>query len=155
MIEPLQLSFEVACSVDHAFSTWTSRIGTWWPADHTVSGSSEAAVILEPSLGGRLYERTLEGAEHEWGEVTVWEPPRRFGYLWHLRSTREDATDVEISFTPLGDEATRIDILHTGWERLGEGGQNWRDRNFGGWSTLLPHYQALIGELNHVEKGNS
>jgi hypothetical protein len=30
--------------------------------------------------------------------------------------------------------------------RLGADGQTWRDRNFGGWSTLLPHYTAAAQE---------
>ena len=37
MIEPIRLAFEVDCPPDHAFETWTGRIGQWWPADHTVS----------------------------------------------------------------------------------------------------------------------
>jgi hypothetical protein len=53
---------------------------------------------------------------------------------------RADATDVAITFTPLASNETRIDIVHTAWERLGDDGQTWRDRNFGGWSTLLPHF---------------
>jgi hypothetical protein len=32
MTEPLRMSFEVACSAEHAFATWTSRIASWWPA---------------------------------------------------------------------------------------------------------------------------
>ena len=32
--EPLSLSFDVACSAEHAFATWAERIGSWWPADH-------------------------------------------------------------------------------------------------------------------------
>lgn len=77
MIEPLNLTFEVACSAEHAFATWTARIGSWWPADHTVSGERCLDVILEPGIGGRIYERTQSGEEHQWGEVTVWEPPAR------------------------------------------------------------------------------
>ena len=74
--------------------------------------------------------------------MTVWEPPRRLGYTWHLNRDRSDATDVEIRFMAEGEAATRVEIEHTGWERLGAEGTGWRDRNEGGWSTLLPHYVA-------------
>jgi hypothetical protein len=70
------------------------RIGTWWPADHTVTGDDDLAVVLEPRRGGRIFERTRDGVEHDWGEVTIWEPPTRLGYTWHLRRDRADATDV-------------------------------------------------------------
>lgn len=143
MIEPLRLSFDVACSADHAFMVWTSGIGTWWPADHTATGEVES-VVLETAPGGRIFERTADGAEHDWGEITLWEPPTRFGYLWHLRRDRADATEVEINFVPQGADSTKIEIEHRGWERLGTGGEDWRDRNRAGWDTLLPHYVAAI-----------
>ena len=44
-----------------------------------------------------------------------------------------------------GEAATRVEIEHRGWERLGTGGADWRDRNRGGWATLLPHYVAAAG----------
>jgi len=144
MIEPIRLAFEVDCPADHAFAVWTERIGTWWPADHTVTGESALHVVLEGRPGGRIFERTPDGAEHDWGEVTVWEPPRRLAYLWHLRRDRADATDVEIRFVELGEGRTRVEIEHDGWERLGAQGQTLRDGNYGGWGTLLPHYRAAI-----------
>ena len=123
----------MACPPEKAFRTWTERIATWWPADHTVTGEGDLLVVLEPRVGGRLFERTRGGDEHDWGRVTVWEPPRRLGYTWHLRADRSDATDVEIRFVPAGG-GTRVEIEHRGWERLGaEPGRDWRDRNFGGW----------------------
>ena len=142
MIEPLRLSFEVACPVEHAFAVWTARIDRWWPADHTVTGAGDVGVVLEPGVGGRIYERTPAGVEHDWGEVTVWEPPTRLGYLWHLRRDRADATDVEIRFSDGGGGRTRVEIEHRGWERLGADGPGWRDRNHAGWRTLLPHFVA-------------
>ncbi len=144
MIDSLRLSFVVEAPVDHAFEVWTRRIDTWWPADHTASGEEDAAVVLECRLGGRIFERTVDGVEHDWGEITVWEPPTRFGYLWHLRRDRADATDVEIRFVDLGP-MTRVEIEHRGWERLGGDGVTWRERNKGGWSTLLPHYIEAAG----------
>jgi uncharacterized protein YndB with AHSA1/START domain len=143
--EPLRWSFDVACPPHHAFRVWTADIATWWPADHTLTGAADSTVVLEGRVGGRIFERTADGGEHDWGEVTAWEPPTRLAYLWFLRADRADATDVEIRFLAAGAATTRVEIEHTGWERLGERGTAWRERNLGGWSTLLPHYrQALM-----------
>ena len=143
MTEPLRISFDVACPAEHAFRVWTSGIGAWWPPDHTVSGCP-ADVVLTSGVGGRIYERTADGTEHEWGQVTVWQPPTRLAYLWYLGRDRADATEVEIRFQPQG-AATRIDIEHRGWERLGAA-EYWRDRNRVGWQTMLPHYQKEISD---------
>jgi uncharacterized protein YndB with AHSA1/START domain len=140
---PLQMSFDVACSADHAFRVWTDRIGTWWPPDHTATGQADL-IVLEGGVGGRIYERTSDGVEHDWGEVTVWEPPARLVYLWHLRRDRADATEVEIRFIAQSAVAARIEIEHRGWERLGSAAGEWRERNRFGWQTLLPHYLAEI-----------
>ena len=150
MIEPIRLAFEVDCPADHAFEVWTGRIAAWWPADHTVSGEVDAAVVLEPWPGGRIFERTAAGVEHEWGEVIAWEPPMRFVYLWHLRRDRADATEVEIRFLARDATTTRVEIEHRGWEVLGAEGDSWRDRNNGGWATLLPHYVAAARAAGNV-----
>jgi len=144
MTEPLRFSLEVDCPVEHALHVWTDRINLWWPADHTVSGRSDTEVVLEPRLGGRIFERTVDGVEHDGGEVTRWEPPHRLGYLWHLSLDRSAATRVEIHFTHSVGAATRIEIEHSGWERLGDDASRWRDRNRMGWTTLLPHFPAAI-----------
>ena len=138
---PLRISFDVACPAEHAFRVWTSGIGTWWPPDHTVTGAPER-IVLTSGVGGRIYERGPDGTEHEWGEVTVWQPPARLVYLWYLGRDRADATEVEIRFHPQSTGQTRIDIEHRGWERLDA---QWRDRTRIGWQTLLPHYENAIG----------
>ena len=144
MKAPLKMSFDVACSADHAFRVWTSEIDTWWPPDHTVSEQVDIKIVLESGVGGRIYERTSEGVEHDWGEVTVWNPPRQLVYLWHLRQDRADATEVEIQFVAQSATATRIEIEHRGWERLGAAGEERRAQNRGGWQSLLPHFRAAI-----------
>ena len=148
MTEPLRMSFDVACPVDRAFAVWTSQTAAWWPPAHTVSGADGVRVEFENRVGGRIFERTPDGAEHDWGEVTIWSPPARLAYLWHLRRDRSDATEVEIRFTAKGSGGTRIEIEHRGWERLGSKAGQWRDQNRAGWQTLLPHFQAAIASTD-------
>ena len=148
MIEPIRLTLEVDCAVEQAFHVWTGLTSRWWPADHTVSVEPDLDVVFEPRVGGRVFERTRAGAEHDWGEVLAWDPPSRIVYSWHLRADRADATEVEIRFVPVGDRGrTRLEIEHRHWERLGERGTAWRDANFGGWRTLLPHYVEGVERL--------
>ena len=146
MTSPLRISFDVACPVEHAFAMWTSRISTWWPPDHTISGDPDLVVVLEGAVGGKDHERTPAGVEHDWEIVTVSDPPRRLSYLWRLGRSEAEGTDVEITFAPQGATATRIEIEHRGWERLGDTATVWRDRNRVGWETLLPHFAWGTGK---------
>lgn len=140
MIEPLIVELDLTCSAQHAFTTWTERFGQWWPAGHTTSGDPGATVHLEPRLGGRIFERASDGREIDWGEVTTWDPPLALGYLWHIRRTRDAATDVLVRFEDVTD-GSKVRIEHAGWDRLADGAA-WRDANLGGWSGLLPHFQS-------------
>lgn len=142
MIEPLVIELELGCTAQHAFTTWTERFGQWWPPGHKTSDDPDSTVHLEPRLGGRIYERTGDGHEVDWGEVTAWDPPARLSYLWHIRRTRESATDVLVHFEDISDGGSRVRIQHSGWDRLGEEGPAWRDANSGGWAGLLPHFKA-------------
>jgi uncharacterized protein YndB with AHSA1/START domain len=140
-MEPLRIEFGVACSPAHAFEVWATKTSLWWPRDHSVSADPGLTVTFDPRAGGRIYERTPEGVEHDWGEVLTWDPPHRLTYLWHIGSDRSDATEVDISFASDPD-GTTVTIVHRGWERLGARGRDLRDRNRHGWATLLPHYHA-------------
>jgi uncharacterized protein YndB with AHSA1/START domain len=141
VIEPLRIEVDIACPPEHAFATWAEHFGTWWPRSHTVTGDP-AAIVLEPRMGGRIYEQAPDGREIDWGEITVWEPPRRLSYRWHLRRDRADATDVDVRFVAGDEGSTRMEIVHGGWERLGAEAEQWRDANRGGWSGLLPAFTA-------------
>jgi len=139
-MDPLVSEFTVACSREHAFDVWATKTSAWWPHDHSVSAEPGLTVTFEPRRGGRIYERTLEGTEHDWGEILVWDPPHRLTYSWHIASDSSDATEVDITFT--GDrETTTVTIVHRLWERLGANGPSMRERNRQGWATLTPHYE--------------
>lgn len=134
------MSFVVACPAEHAFDTWTRKATAWWPPEHTVSHERGAAIVFEPRAGGRIFERTSDGGEIEWGEIVEWDPPRRLRYLWHIATDRQHATDVEIIFREQPDATTRVEIEHGGWDRLGDIGSSLREANHAGWDGVLPSY---------------
>jgi hypothetical protein len=69
-----------------------------------------------------------------------------------MRRDRTDATDVEITFSSAGERATRVEITHSGWERLGDEGPRWRDANRGGWSGLLPAFVAAANDPKRAKE---
>jgi uncharacterized protein YndB with AHSA1/START domain len=140
---PLKITFDVGCPPAETFELWTAQTSTWWPASHTVSAQPDLEIVMEPRVGGRIYERTAAGDEHEWGQITAWEPPDRLTYLWHLRQDRADATEVQITFAAARDGGTTVCIEHRGWERLGARGPEGRAQNERGWQGLLPHFRAI------------
>jgi uncharacterized protein YndB with AHSA1/START domain len=140
--EPLRLSYEIACPAPHAFDVWTTRLSTWWPKGHSSSGDPSTSVALEPRHGGRLFERTSDGREIEWGRVTLWDPPSRLSYTWHIGREPAEATNVELTFVALDDATTRLDIVHAGWENLAADAQAYREANAGGWNALMPNFVA-------------
>jgi uncharacterized protein YndB with AHSA1/START domain len=139
--EPLTMSLDLTCPAAHAFVVWTTRIDSWWPTDHTVSGRPDQ-IVLQGHVGGRIFERTPEGVEHDWGRVTAWDPPVLLAYTWHIGSDPAAATEVEVRFLPRDDDTSRIEIAHRGWDRLGATGSAGRDRNRRGWNALLPPFRA-------------
>jgi hypothetical protein len=110
----------VRCDVESAFRVWTEQLNAWWPKGHSRSGDPNTTVILERRAGGRLYERTPQGVEHEWGEVLVWEPPYRFAYHWYLGSGPTLPTRVDVHFSSEEAGSTRVGVTHRGPELIGE-----------------------------------
>jgi uncharacterized protein YndB with AHSA1/START domain len=133
----LRKTITVRRSPDQVFVLFTEGIARWWPvASHSVSGDADAVVVLEPGVGGRIYERTADGAEHRWGTVTVWEQPRRLVFSWHPGRDEAGAQEVELRFLADADR-TRVELEHRGWERLGEEAAAMLESYRTGWELVL------------------
>jgi uncharacterized protein YndB with AHSA1/START domain len=133
-IAPLRKTVTVNRPPDEAFRIYTEGIATWWPLEtHSPSGKAET-VVMEPREGGRLYERTRDGEEVDWGEILVWEPPHRVVHTWHLG--RHAVTEVEVRFTAQGD-GTRVELVHRGWESHGNYAAEVRAQYDGGWDYVF------------------
>jgi uncharacterized protein YndB with AHSA1/START domain len=112
-----------------AFELFTARIASWWPVrTHSYGGDAVKEVVLEPRVGGRLYEVTDEG-EQDWGTVLEWEPPHRFLLDWQIGDAA--GTEVEVRFSPEGP-GSRVELEHRGFSASDP-----RERYSGGWDVVL------------------
>ena len=137
----------VSAAPEAAFRTFTEEIGAWWPlATHSVFGGNATGVTFEGGLGGSVLETGPEGAVGHWGTITTWEPPSRFAMTWHPGSDDPaQHTDLEVTFTAEGT-GTRVELLHTGWERLGERAAETAAGYTSGWDTVLGHYSRALNK---------
>jgi uncharacterized protein YndB with AHSA1/START domain len=150
-VEAIRKTITVRCSVEHAFHVFTEEIGTWWPLQtHSISVMEDGSgapktAVMEPRAGGRLYERTHDGRECDWGSVLVWEPPHRIVLDWRV-NPENPATEIEVQFEADG-ESTRVVLEHRGWERFAPGpGADLRAAYGGGWDTVLVQYTLVAGQ---------
>jgi DNA-binding transcriptional ArsR family regulator len=98
----------------------------WWPVHtHHLAEPHGTEVVLEPFPGGRWYERSADGKKTDWGTVIAWQPPYRLLLTWQVGPawTYEDdpsrGSQIEVTFTPDGPHATRLDFTHRHLERYG------------------------------------
>ena len=140
MIEPVVKDIRVPVKPDEAFRRFTEDLGDWWPRDtHSVNEERCVRVGLERHRGGCLYEVDEGGERHDWGLVKVFEPPRVFVFSWYPGKDPALATEVRVTFTPVGAEAA-LHLEHSGWEALGEVGEAIRAAYEGGWTPVLRCY---------------
>jgi uncharacterized protein YndB with AHSA1/START domain len=139
-IPPVRKSILVPWSVDRAFHRFTAEIADWWPlSTHSVGEARSETVTFESQVGGRLFETLQDGTEAEWGRITAWEPPRRVAFTWYPGRTEETRQEVEVMFRSEG-VGTRVELVHTGWERIPEKPREMRDGYDSGWDTVLARF---------------
>ena len=143
-IPPLTGTLTVNVPLEQAFAFFTESINSWWPAQYHIGQADMAEAILEGRVGGRWYERGVDGSECDWGYVRVWEPPTRMVVTWQINGywqydpDPEHASEVEVRFSPDGAEQTLVEVTHDRLDRL-VAGQELRDgiTGGGGWGSLL------------------
>jgi uncharacterized protein YndB with AHSA1/START domain len=143
----------VAIPIEKAFEVFTGSIDGWWPHQYHIGQADVAQIILEPQVGGRWYERGVDGSECDWGRVLLWEPPHRVVFTWQINGNWQfdpdpaRASEIEAVFTADGPEQTTVAVEQRYFERL-EGGQAIYDAINGGgsWRILLDGYAKTTTE---------
>lgn len=151
-VSPVVKTLDLKCGAAQAFDYFTVQMADWWPLHkHAISppktGKPAKSCVMEPRVGGRVYEVGADGKEHEWGEVRVWEPGKRVVWSWHAGRAASQATEVELSFEETGEEKCCLKLEHRGWEILGEDGPDIRAGYAGGWDAVIfEHFNGYVEE---------
>jgi uncharacterized protein YndB with AHSA1/START domain len=146
-IPAIHRQVSVNVPLETAFQVFTESFHTWWPPPFHIGESDVDAFVLEPRLGGRWYERGVDGVECDWGSVLAWEPPHRVVLGWQINGEwRYDpdpghASEIEVSFTAEGEARTLVELTHRHIERLARAdalaGAVSADS---GWNTVLARF---------------
>ncbi len=143
----------VDAPIDRAFKVFTDGIGTWWNPEHHIIEGELAEMVFEPRVGGRLYDRAVDGSECRWSRVLAYEPPDRVVFSWDINTEWKVETDpektseVEVRFIAEADGRTRVELEHRNLERHGEGWEGHRDAvgSPGGWAAGLQAFADVVG----------
>jgi uncharacterized protein YndB with AHSA1/START domain len=136
-VDPVRKSVAVKVAPARAFEFFTREIGRWWPlATHSVGLEEADNVSFGSAVGDQLVETGVGGTKAIWGTVLRSEPPHRIAFSWHPGRSGNEATLVEVTFTPDADGGTVVELVHSGWERWADGeaqAENYRQ----GWNPVL------------------
>jgi uncharacterized protein YndB with AHSA1/START domain len=117
--EPIQQSTHVDCEIEDAFRLFTEGFGDWWPlASYSTNPGESEFCVMEPWIGGRIFERTVSGEEREWGSIVEWDPPQHVRFTWHPATVGNGASTVDVEFHVEAD-GTRVTLIHSSWEAPG------------------------------------
>ncbi len=143
---PIRQSVHVDCDIEDAFRLFTEELAAWWPlASNSVAGEESESCTIEPWTGGRVLERTRSGAEHEWGSVIAWDPPRRVEFTWHPGAMPDDRQTVNVEFRVEAD-GTRVTLTHRGWELAAMTNCSLQAGSARLWQVLLQGFTMFVAE---------
>ncbi len=147
-------SVTVAAPLAVAFEMFTAQIEAWWPmTSHHIGQADCAAVVIEPRVGGRWFERGVDGSECDWGHVLAWDAPNRVTLMWQLNARFEFdpsiETEVDVCFTAIDANSTRVDLEHRGLEAYGADALAMRESfsSPSGWNGMLEHYAQVAARI--------
>jgi uncharacterized protein YndB with AHSA1/START domain len=144
----VRASIVINAPVERAFHAFVDEMANWWNPDHHILEGQVAEMVVEPRVGGHIYDRGVDGSECHWARVLAYEPPHRFVFSWDisaewkLETDLEKTSEVAVEFVAEGPERTRVELEHRNLDRHGPGWEGMRGAisSDGGWNGLLQRF---------------
>jgi len=145
-------SIVIEAPVERAFEAFVHEMASWWNPDHHILEGQLAEMVVEPRVGGHIYDRGVDGNECHWARVLAYEPPHRFVFSWDispewkLETDPDRTSEVEVSFISEGPQTTRVELVHRNLDRHGEGWEDVRGSvgSPGGWPGGLERFAGYV-----------
>ncbi len=145
-------SIVVQAPVERAFDVFTAGMATWWPPEHHLIEAELAEMVVEPRVGGHIFDRGVDGSECHWARVLAYEPPHRFVFSWDISTQWKIETDlaktseVEVRFIAQAPDRTLVELEHRELQRHGDGWEGMRDSvgSPQGWQSGLELFAAKL-----------
>jgi uncharacterized protein YndB with AHSA1/START domain len=137
-VPPIVKAVTVRAPPGRAFALFADDLARWWPLARTHTGPDPVDCAIEPRVGGRVFERAADGRETPWGTVLAYDPPHRLAFSWIVQLSPGQEQLVEIRFTA-EEGGTRVELTHSGWEKLGDAAADLRQRYDRGWANIFEH----------------
>ena len=149
---PIRTSIVVEAPIERAFKVFTEDFDRSNLASTTCSRVEIAETVFEPHVGGRIYDRGVDGSECPWARVLAYEPPDRVVFSWdisprwQIETDHDKTSEVEVRFTAETPDRTRVELEHRHLDRHGEGWESERDgvAADAGWPLYLQRFADAI-----------
>jgi uncharacterized protein YndB with AHSA1/START domain len=136
-LPPVKRAVSVTLTQEAAFRRFAHEFAAWWPRrSHSIGAERVKDVVLEPRVGGRIFEEHVDGRRFQWGQILEWDPPKRLKFTFHPARAPETAQDVEVRFMP-ETTGTRVELVATKWENWGKKAKLARRGYNLGWGYVL------------------
>lgn len=147
----VQSEIVVEASVERAFRVFTDTFDRIKPREHNLLSVEVAESVFEPRVGGRVYDRGVDGSECQWARVLAYDPPERIVFSWDINPYWKIETDlgktseVEVRFIAESPVRTRVELEHSHLDRHGDGWEGMREgvRGGEGWPLYLQRFAEV------------
>jgi uncharacterized protein YndB with AHSA1/START domain len=151
----VRTSIVVDAPIERAFRVFTERFDRIKPREHNMLGVDIEESVFEARVGGRIYDRGIDGSECHWARVLAIEPPNRIVFSWDISPRWQIETDldktseVEVRFIAETPNRTRVELEHRNLDRHGSGWESERDGVGGeqGWPLYLDRFAEQVAAL--------
>lgn len=129
-LPPVIREVTVPVTRQRAFDVYVRDYSDWTIKDHHLGAELPLAIVLEPVVGGRWYERQPDGSECDWGRVLELDEPHRVVLAWHIGVAGDSwafdpdpahASRVEVEFVALAEDRTVVRVTHSELAAHGDG----------------------------------